>query len=103
MTLWPMAQGDQAINAALLSTRKKLVAFELLQIRKGEALGPPARGGGPLARDIESIKAEFIDILIKTRGHEGSVMRKNAESLAAEIREERDGKAAAVITELSSI
>jgi UDP:flavonoid glycosyltransferase YjiC (YdhE family) len=30
--LWPLAQCDQAINAALLSTREAPVGFELLQV-----------------------------------------------------------------------
>ena len=32
LILWPLQQTDQAINSALLSTRKNALGFELLQV-----------------------------------------------------------------------
>ncbi|PMD38695.1 glycosyltransferase family 1 protein [Hyaloscypha variabilis F] len=100
---WPMSHGDQFMNAALLSTRDEPLAFELLQIRMNEARGPPRRGGGPIKGDLEDVKKEMRDVLTKANGAEGAVLRKNAENLAVELREERYGRADVVIRELAEI
>jgi hypothetical protein len=98
-----MSHGDQFMNAALLSTRDEPLAFELMQIRMNEARGPPRRGGGAISGHIEDVEKEMRDILIKTRGVEGAVLRKNVDNLTVKLREERDGRADVVIRELAEI
>jgi hypothetical protein len=91
------------MNAALLSTRDEPVAFELLQTRMGDAKGPPRRGGGDIRGDIEDVKKEMRDILSKAREAEGELIRKNAEYIAEQLKNERDGKADDVIRELAAV
>ncbi|KAE9362805.1 glycosyltransferase family 1 protein [Stipitochalara longipes BDJ] len=100
---WPMSHGDQFMNAALLSTRDEPVAFELLQIRMNEARGPPRRGGGAIKGDLEDVKKEMKEVFTKARGVEGLELRKNAENVAINLREERDGRADEVIRDLAEI
>ena len=100
---WPMSHGDQFMNAALLSTREEPLAFELLQIRMNEARGPPRRGGEAIQGDIEAVKREMKDVLSKAKGTEGKVLRENAETIAVQLKEERDGKAKRVVQELAEI
>ncbi|MCJ1438144.1 hypothetical protein MMC27_007531 [Xylographa pallens] len=101
LIVWPLSQSDQAINAAMLSTRERPVAFELLQIRQGSARGPPMRGGPPIVGDDASLEAELRDVVSKVRGDEGALLRRNAEALAVQLREERDGRADAVVRQLA--
>ena len=103
MICWPMSHGDQFMDAAMLSTRDEPVAFELLQTRMFEARGPPGRGGGVIKGEVEDVKREMRDVLTKARGKEGEVVRKNVEAMAKLLREERDGRADAVIKELAEI
>ncbi|KAK2037204.1 glucosyltransferase [Colletotrichum somersetense] len=100
---WPLAPGDNAINVAMLSTRDRPVAFELMQIRTGSAKAKPRRGGPEITGTDESISREIEDILSRMKGKEGSVLKANAESLAGELWIERDGAAARVVSELASI
>lgn len=100
---WPMSHGDQFMNAALLSTRDEPLAFELLQIRMNEARGPPRRGGGPISGDIEAVKREMRDVFTKAKEAEGTALRKNTETIALKLREERKDRAKAVVNELAWI
>jgi hypothetical protein len=103
MILWPLAQSDQAGNAALLSLRQQPVGFELLQIRQGWAKAKAWRTGEEISGKIEDVEKEFRDILEKTRGGEGEVLRNNAKELAKQLREEKDGKADKIIQEIACI
>ncbi|MCJ1391936.1 hypothetical protein MMC18_004803 [Xylographa bjoerkii] len=96
MIAWPLSQSDQAINAAMLATGERPVAFELMQIRQGPASGPAMRGGPPIVGDDASVEAELRDVFSKARREEGVVLRRNAEALAVQLRAERDGRADAV-------
>jgi hypothetical protein len=100
---WPMSHSDQFMNAALLSTRDEPIAFELLQTRMGEARGPPRRGGGEITGEIREVGKEMEDVLSKARGTEGAILRKNAESIAIKLRDERDGRADWAIRELAEV
>jgi hypothetical protein len=91
------------MNAALLSTRDEPIAFELLQTRMGEARGPPRRGGGEITGEIREVGKEMEDVLSKARGTEGAILRKNAESIAIKLRDERDGRADWAIRELAEV
>ncbi|KDN71390.1 putative glucosyltransferase [Colletotrichum sublineola] len=68
---WPLAPGDNAINVAMLSTRDKPVAFELMQIRTGSAKEKPKRGGPRITGTDESIRREIEDIVSRMMGPEG--------------------------------
>lgn len=121
MILWPLQQSDQALNAALLSTRDDPLGFELLQvsilvllpklsdpyketqIRHGAGRAPAMRTGKPISGDIKSVREEFRDVLSRARGPEGLRMRENAQALAVRLRAEKDGKADAVIRELALV
>ncbi|MCJ1287081.1 hypothetical protein MMC26_006429 [Xylographa opegraphella] len=95
---WPLSQSDQAINAAMLATGERPVAFELMQdrcpgcmgIRQGSARRPAMRGGPPIVGDDASVEVELRDVLSKLRGEEGVALRRNAEALAVQLRGERD-------------
>lgn len=91
------------MDAAVLSTRDEPLAFELLQVRMGDARGPPRRGGGEISGRLEDVEKEFRDVLGKARGREGEAVRRNAEEIARLLREERDGRADEVIRELAQI
>ncbi|MCJ1398745.1 hypothetical protein MMC11_001946 [Xylographa trunciseda] len=101
MIVWPLSQSDQAINAAMLATGERPVAFELMQIRQGSARRPAMRGGPPIVGDDASVEAELRDVFSKARGEEGVVLRRNAEALAVQLRDERDGRADAVVRQLA--
>ncbi|CZR66912.1 uncharacterized protein PAC_16813 [Phialocephala subalpina] len=103
MMVWPLAQSDQALNGALLSTGEKRLGFEFLQIRQGAAQGKAMRTGQPINGDLESVKEEFEDVFTKARGVEGERIRENVEALAVELRKERDGRADSVIKELAFV
>lgn len=86
MIVWLLAQGDQAVNGALLSTREKPLGFEYLRTRQGTAKGKAMRTGEPIKVDIESVKEEFRDVFTKATGAEGEIIRKNVKALAVELR-----------------
>lgn len=103
MIVWPLVQSDQPVNAALLATREKPLAFEVMQIRQGKGKGPAMRGGTPVTGEIDSIKKEFVDLLRKTAGPEGAVLRENALEISAQLKAERDAGCDATLKELTLI
>ncbi|KAL2060536.1 hypothetical protein VTL71DRAFT_9177 [Oculimacula yallundae] len=100
---WPLARGDNAVNVAMVATRDRPVAFEVMQIRTGDAKATARRGGAEITGTEESIKREFDDIFAMAKGEEGKLRRENARVLAAELRVERDGRAQDVIDSLARI
>ncbi|KAF4818959.1 UDP-glycosyltransferase 76D1 [Colletotrichum siamense] len=99
---WPLAPGDNAINTAVVSTRQNPVAFEVMQIRTGSAKGKPRRGGSDIVGTPQSVGEEFRDILKKMRGKEGSERRANAQTLAEELKIERDTIAKEIVSKLAT-
>ena len=61
------------------------------------------RGGPPIVGDDASVEAELRHVVSKVRGDEGAVLRRNAEALAVQLREERDGRADDVVRQLAGV
>ncbi|KAI8296212.1 hypothetical protein K4K59_004233 [Colletotrichum sp. SAR11_240] len=99
---WPLAPGDNAINTAVVSTRKNPVAFEVMQIRTGSAKGKPRRGGSDIVGTPESVEEEFRDILEKMRGKDGNDRRANAQALSEELKIEKDTIAKEIVSKLAT-
>jgi hypothetical protein len=91
------------MNTSLLSTRDEPIAFKLLQTWMGETRGPPRMGGGETNGEIKEVEKEMEDILFKAKVTGGVILRKNAESIAIKLRDERDGRADWAIRELAAV
>ncbi|THV01912.1 UDP-Glycosyltransferase/glycogen phosphorylase [Dendrothele bispora CBS 962.96] len=80
---WPFA-GDQPYNAALMSQVHK-AGFELINVRTGrDGTQPPYRHKDAPVQPtftVEAVRAEVRDLLLKLKGDEGAVVRKNYENL----------------------
>ncbi|MCJ1382123.1 hypothetical protein MMC17_005235 [Xylographa soralifera] len=84
----------------MLATGERPVAVEPMQIRQGSPRRPAMRGGPPIVGDDASVEAELREVISKGRGEESVVLRRNAEALAVQLRDERDGRADAVVRRL---
>ncbi|KIJ41897.1 glycosyltransferase family 1 protein [Sphaerobolus stellatus SS14] len=73
---WPQ-EGDQPANALYLSTALD-VSFELLQVRTGLGRRKVYRDGTIPTGTLESIRAEFRDVLSRAKGPSGERKRENA-------------------------
>ena len=103
MICWPL-KDDQPINAALLSTREQPLAFELLQIRKAEAMGPAMRDLTiKITGSKEDFEAELGNVFGRCFGPEGERVRRNVMDMSKELRMEKKAKAAEVISQLAMI
>ncbi|KAJ8612050.1 hypothetical protein MRB53_037601 [Persea americana] len=101
LIIWPVAQSDQALNAALASTRDEPVGIELMQIRSGSAIAPAARGGPAVIGDDESFAKEFESVIDQMQGVKGQQLRVNARKLQQELRDEDETSVQAFIDQLS--
>ncbi|KAK4687554.1 hypothetical protein P7C73_g2564, partial [Tremellales sp. Uapishka_1] len=103
---WPLAHMDQALNAALLSTREKKLGLELLQescIRQGYAIAP-ARRGVEILGTRDAILADFKLVIGKAFcSKEGEDIRANVVELAEKMREDRAGSAKEVLKQFVGI
>ena len=78
---------DQPVNAINL-TFVHNVAYELYELRSGDGLRPIHRLGDYTPEGTqESIRREFIEVLTKARGEDGSIKRQNARRLQDLIKE----------------
>ncbi|KAK1230573.1 hypothetical protein PQX77_006310 [Marasmius sp. AFHP31] len=75
---WPF-HTDQPYNAAMISLKYE-AGFELLSVREEES-GPPMRMREQ-SFTTEAVIEEVRGLLVKMKGEEGRVVRRNAESLA---------------------
>ncbi|KAJ0347317.1 hypothetical protein KNSL1_006526 [Colletotrichum chrysophilum] len=73
-----------------------------MQIRTGSAKGKPRRGGSDIVGTPQSVGEEFRDILKKMRGKEGSERRANAQTLAEQLKIERDTIAKEIVSKLAT-
>ncbi|KAK7437855.1 hypothetical protein VKT23_018292 [Stygiomarasmius scandens] len=83
--LWPFA-ADQPSNSALMSQVHK-AAFELINVRTGSGAQLPYRFKDlPESEQpkftVDAVREEIRDLLVKLKGDEGLVVRKNFENLA---------------------
>ncbi|KAK4687104.1 hypothetical protein P7C73_g3015, partial [Tremellales sp. Uapishka_1] len=99
---WPLAHSDQAVNAALLSTREKKLAFELLQIRQGYAIAPAKRGVEVIGTR-DAIVAEFKDVIGSAFGQEGAEIRANVAAMSQAMRQDKNGSAREVLKQFVGV
>ncbi|KAK7437859.1 hypothetical protein VKT23_018296 [Stygiomarasmius scandens] len=83
--LWPFA-ADQPYNSALMSQVHK-AAFELINVRTGSGAQLPYRFKDLPESDqpkftVKAVRNEIRDILVKLKGDEGLMVRRNFEKLA---------------------
>jgi len=96
---WPFA-GDQPYNAALMSQVHK-AGFEFINVRTGnDGMRLPYRykDAPESARPtftVEAVRAETRELLVKLKGDEGAVVRKNYERLGENVLTgwDKDGEA----------
>ena len=61
------------------------------------------RGNGSIKGDDGSLREEFEDVLTRASCPDGEQIRRNAETLAKELRAERDGRGDEAIMELACV
>ncbi|KAL8283296.1 hypothetical protein RQP46_005706 [Phenoliferia psychrophenolica] len=102
LIVWPVT-AEQPLNAALLSSRAHPVAFELFQIRTGSALAPTLRAPTLKITGTEADAVrEFKDVFEKARGISGIKMRENAEVIARELKDGREGEDRSEVARLAA-
>ncbi|KAJ7436845.1 hypothetical protein FB451DRAFT_1061457 [Mycena latifolia] len=100
LIVWP-TNGEQPVNAALLSSGPHPVAIELMQVRTGPGLAPPLRGGPTPTGTTEDATAEFRATFDAARGPRGAVLTANAREMARALRAARNGEVGEEISRLA--
>ncbi|KAJ7627142.1 hypothetical protein FB45DRAFT_920733 [Roridomyces roridus] len=93
LIVWP-ASGEQAINAAFVSTGPQPVAIQLFQIRTGAQLGPSLHTDAVITGSVEDARIEFKATFTDARGSKGKELQRNAAGMASALRADHAGEAA---------
>ncbi|KAL8280735.1 hypothetical protein RQP46_006739 [Phenoliferia psychrophenolica] len=102
LIVWPV-NAEQPLNAALVSSGPRPVAFELFQIRTGTALAPTLRAPTLkiIGTEADAVR-EFKNVFEKARETAGMKMREAAEAIARELRESREGEDRSEVARLAA-
>ncbi|KAF8208975.1 hypothetical protein K438DRAFT_1960692 [Mycena galopus ATCC 62051] len=101
LIVWP-TNGEQPVNAALISAGPNPVAIELVQVRTGAQLGPSLRGGPTITGTVADATDEFRTIFEEARGARGAVLTANAANMRKALKESRGGEAYEELSRLSA-
>ncbi|KAH9893517.1 UDP-Glycosyltransferase/glycogen phosphorylase [Cubamyces lactineus] len=85
MIVWPVA-ADQEPNAVHL-TDNLGIAYELLEVRLGAALGPIFRTGRKITGTVDAVVQEFRDVLARAFGPDGEAKRVRLQAVRERLRD----------------